>query len=139
MEEKSIKKSLRLLVAVNNNFHIGKEGGMLWRCSADLKHFKAMTLNCKCLVGRVTKDGLPPLKDRELIVVGTGHYSLEDALAQEPDWIIGGAQIYRQCIDLCDEIHISHINDNSIGDTKFEIPENYKGKIFHYFFEPNPA
>lgn len=128
---------MKLLVAVNNNFHIGKNGEMLWRSSTDLKHFKRLTLGCKCLVGRVTKDGLPPLKDRELIVVGAGHYSLNEALALNPDWIIGGAKIYKQTAHLCDEIHISHIDDDNIGDTTFEIPPNYSGKVFHYYFQTN--
>ena len=40
-----------------------------------------------------------------------------------------------QYIHLCDEVHISHINNNEIGDTKFVLPTDYKGKLFDYYFE----
>lgn len=132
---------MKAIVAVNNHFHIGKDGGMLWRCSDDLKHFKALTEGCKCLVGRVTYDGLPPLKNRELLVVSRsgkdGTIPIEEALLQKPDWVIGGDAIYRLLVSQCTELHISHINDNSIGDTTFEVPTDFKGEVFHYWFEPN--
>ncbi len=132
---------MKAIVAVNNNFHIGKKGTMMWRCSADLKHFKALTEGQKCLVGNTTKKGLPPLKNRELLVVSRsgeeGTMSLKEALEQKPDWLIGGEQLYTELLNQCTELHISHINDNTIGDAMFHIPANFQGQIFHYYFEPN--
>lgn len=130
-------KPLKIIMAINNLGYIGKNGEMLWRSSEDFKHFKNLTLNTKCIVGRKTYDLLPPLKNRELVVVGRDYTSLEDALNSDADWVIGGAEIYNQLIHFCDEVHLSIINDNSIGDTSFEIPESYKGKIFKYHFEVN--
>jgi len=130
---------LKLIIAINNLGYIGKDGGMMWKSSDDLRHFKKLTEGLKCLVGNTTKKGLPPLRNREIIVVGhdEGCYTLEEALAMNPDWIIGGATIYKQTLHLSDELHVSHINDDTIGDTSFEIPEDYKGQIFHYYFETN--
>ncbi len=133
------KRELRAIAAVNDYFHIGKEGGMLWRCSDDLKHFKKLTDGCTCVVGRKTAEGLPPLPGRRLLVVGHGlnHFSLEEALALNPDWVIGGGNLYKQLLPLCSELHLSHISDRSLGDTTFEIPVDFKGEIFDYWFEPN--
>lgn len=144
---------MKLIVAVNNLNYIGKDGGMLWKCSADLKHFKNMTEHGTLIVGKTTFNGLPPLKNRVLLVVTnkpqnhvklkegetltTRQVILEEALQMNPDWVIGGGQIYNQTVHLCDEIHISRINDDSVGDTRFEIPSDYAGKVFHYNFEPN--
>lgn len=132
---------MKLIVAVNNLGYIGKDGGMLWHCTEDLKHFKSKTLDTRCLVGRKTWEGINFLKRREFIVVGSGvelgHLKLEDAIATNSDWVIGGGRIYEQTVHLCEEIHISIIDDNTIGDVSFKIPEGYKGEIFKYYFKPN--
>jgi len=128
---------MKLIVAVNNLGYIGKDGGMIWHCTEDLKHFKALTLDTSCLVGRKTWEGINFLKRREFIVVGKEHLTLEEAKARKPQCVIGGGEIYKQVVYECDEIHLSIIDDNSIGDTSFEIPEDYKGKVFKYYFKPN--
>jgi len=94
-------------------------------------------MGCKLLVGRKTYETLPPLKGRELIVVGQGHNTLEEALAQKPDWVIGGAKIYESTLHLCDELHISRINDDTVGDTKWIDICDYIGEIHEYNFEVN--
>jgi dihydrofolate reductase len=124
---------MKLIVAINNLGYIGKEDKMLWQCKDDLKHFKHMTLGKKLLVGRKTFENLPPLKDREMLVVGTGYLTLEEALDKDPDWVIGGASIYRQTHHLCEEFHISKINNNDVGDIKFPDIE-MDGQIFYYNF-----
>lgn len=125
---------MKLIVATNNLNQIGLNGEMLWHNKEDLKHFKALTLGKKLMVGRTTFEKLPPLKDREIIVVGTGYHTLEEALNKEPDWVIGGAKLYNSTIHLCSEIHISKIDNDLMGDTEFKIPEWYKGKVFEYKF-----
>lgn len=128
---------MKLIVAVNNLGVIGNAGEIPWRCKEDLQHFKAKTLHCRCLVGNTTFKGLPPLKDRTIIPVGEGQFSLQAALDMRPEWIIGGASIYEQTVHLCDEIHMSIINNDIPGDTYFLIPADFKGKVFVYNFEPN--
>lgn len=134
---------MNLIVAVNNLGYIGKGGKMMWRCKADQLHFKEKTWNKLCLVGRVTLEGMPALKNRRFLLVsnstdpGTARYNLQQALLQQADWVIGGASIYAQTVHHCEEIHISHIDNDDVGDTKFEIPEDYKGKVVHYYFKPD--
>lgn len=128
---------MKLIVAVNNKNFIGRDNLLMWHSKADLKHFKRMTEGCKLLVGANTFSTLPYLPNREMLVVGKKYLSMKDALAGNPDWVIGGASIYKQLAHLCDEIHISYIDDDQDGDTKFFIPEDYKGVVHEYDFSPD--
>lgn len=116
-----------MIVAINKLGYIGKDGGLIWKCSDDLKWFKEVTMGKKCLVGRKTFESLPPLKGRELIVVSRNDLPLKEALKLNPDIVIGGGEIYRQTIHMINTLYLSIINDEQIGDTKFPtIPNNIK-------------
>lgn len=130
-------KGCKIIVAVNNLGYIGLNGTIPWKCSDDLKHFASKTKGCKVMCGSKTKESLPELKDREILVVGNNYMTLDDALLESPQWIIGGESIYSQVVDLCSEIHISKINDNTIGDKKFTIPPTYEGSVITYEFNVN--
>lgn len=143
---------MKLIVAVNNWGYIGRDGELMWKCKEDMQHFKRMTTNplfngkSNMIVGRKTAESLEGInfgKGRVLKVVGN-HSSLgnvvKDCLWAEAElrsdtWVIGGSQIYKHLVHLCEEIHISHINNNDKGDTSFEIPADYRGKVFHYHFK----
>lgn len=89
------------------------------------------------MVGRVTAENLPPLKDRNLLVVGSNELSLEQAMKMQPDWLIGGKKLYESALHLCTELHISIINDYTEGDVMCPDLRGFKGEIFVYEFEPN--
>lgn len=87
---------MKAIVAVNNLGFIGKGDQLLWHNKEDLRHFKKMTQHCSLLVGYRTAQGLPPLSNRELIVVdrrdsNTYHY-------EEADWCIGGKKPMRTIV-----------------------------------------
>lgn len=149
---------MKLIVAVNNGNYIGRDGQLMWRCKADLKHFKQLTVDCGIIVGRTTYEkclGGKLLPDRTHYVVTTSaSYEEHDDLNYGPMdemielamvdnflgcckdiWVIGGSEIYKQLVHLCSEIHISHINNDDVGDVKFNIPDNYRGEVKHYYFE----
>jgi dihydrofolate reductase len=126
--------NMRAIVAINSLGYIGKDDKMLWHNSQDLKHFKNLTKGGTLLVGRKTFVNLPPLKDRNIFVVGSDYLTLEEALLMKPDWIIGGRSIYEQTLHLCEELHISHINDSSVGDIKFLDRFKFNGTIYNYYF-----
>lgn len=130
---------MKLIIAVNKISVIGLNGGMAWRSSEDLKHFKRLTVGQKLLVGRTTFEGLPPLKDRELIVVGTGYHTLEEGLAKNPDWVIGGRMLYESVSHLCTEYHVSIINDFTEGDVHFPNLSDHitEDNYFEYEFDIN--
>ncbi|MBS7373602.1 MAG: dihydrofolate reductase, partial [Muribaculaceae bacterium] len=52
-------KTLSAIVAIAQNGAIGKNGDLLWHLSADLKHFKALTMGHSIVMGRRTFESLP--------------------------------------------------------------------------------
>lgn len=133
---------MKLIVAVNNKGYIGKKGEMMWHSPDDIAHFVKLTNHSSILVGRVTfeKDlKKKMLPGREVFVVGKGYLQLSEAVraaksTNKEIWVIGGASIYERLAPLCSEIHLSIIDNNNIGDRKFSIPKNYKGKVFKYHY-----
>jgi dihydrofolate reductase len=118
---------MEAIAAINKLGYLGKDGQLMWHCKEDLKWFKQITMGKKCLVGRKTYEALPNLPGRELIVVGAGHNTLEEALDLKPDIVIGGGQIYRATINMIDKIHLSIIDDDQVGDVKLcDIPMNVR-------------
>ena len=118
---------MEAIAAINKLGYLGKDGQLMWHCKGDLKWFKDVTMGKKCLVGRKTYEVLPPLPGRELIVVGKGHHTLDEALALRPDIVIGGGQIYRATMSMINKIHLSIIDDDQVGDVKLcDIPMNVK-------------
>ena len=126
------------ILAVNKVNSIGLDGGLPWRCSDDLKHFKKLTLGKNLLVGRKTFDTLPPLKDRNIFVASQNGLSIDEILCNNTiDFVIGGAEIFNKTLHLCDKIHVSIINDRTIGDTYLIIPKELKDRCIFYNFETN--
>jgi dihydrofolate reductase len=149
---------MKLIVAMNYKGYIGRAGELMWKSSEDFKHFKKMTMGGILIVGSTTFE--KDLKGRSLpgrttLVVGGKYLTLGEAVRRAiteqqfhpyggPDgrtkreiWVIGGSSIYEQLAPLCDEAHVSLINDNQIGDVTFKLPPDFRGKIITYNFEPN--
>lgn len=124
---------MKAIVAVNNLGFIGKDDTLIWHCKEDLQHFKAMTEGATCLVGWRTNEGLPPLPNREIVVDERGAKIDPDTI----DWCIGGKKTYEKWAPYFTEIHISHIDNNALGNVGF--PDltglNPKCKIFNYRFK----
>lgn len=121
---------MRAIIAVNNLGYIGKNNTMLWYCPEDFKHFKEKTMGGKLLVGYNTSLELPPLKGREVVIDTRGYYNTDI------DWCIGGKKTYEKYAHLFSELHISHINNNEIGDIMFPDLQNLNKecKVFNYYF-----
>ena len=124
------------IIAINNLGYIGKDNKLMWRCSNDLKHFKRLTNGGRCLVGYNTNLELPPLKNRTIIV---DTKDLIESDRQQIDWCIGGKKTYEKYARFFTHLHISHINNNDIGDTMMpdfsQLSEHCT--IYNYYFEPN--
>lgn len=125
---------MKAIIAKNNLSYIGKGNTMLWHCKEDLQHFKMLTEGCKLLVGYRTFEALPPLKNRELTIddrILNRHHGI--------DWCIGGKKTYEKYAQYFTELHISHIDNNDIGDVMFPDLTNLNPncKIFNYYFKTN--
>lgn len=134
IERKQTRKTMKAIIAINNKGYIGLNGALPWHCKKDLQHFKRMTMGKTLVAGRVTADTLPLLKGREIIVMSRNGLGLDEVLKLKPDFVIGGKQIYDLLIPYCTELHISRINDNTIGDTMYQLPANFKGRVVEYYF-----
>ena len=53
------KPAVTLVLARASNGVIGKDGGLPWHISADLKRFKALTMGSVMIMGRRTFESLP--------------------------------------------------------------------------------
>ena len=126
---------LSIIVAIDQNNGIGKDNSMPWHLSDDLRRFKAITMGHTVIMGRNTWLSLPfkPLKGRRNIVISTNMpetkgceiaRSIEEArnmvANEELTFIMGGARIYQQTIDIADELIVTHIHKAFDGiDTHF--------------------
>jgi len=125
-----------LVVAMSENRVIGRDGDLPWRISADLKHFKQVTMGHPVIMGRKTWESLPfPLPGRRNIVVtrnadavfeGADTVStIEGALelcrddGAEKAMIIGGGQIYAETLKDADVIELTEVHTSIDGDTVF--------------------
>ena len=138
---------MRGIIAVNNLGYIGLDGELPWKSSEDLKHFKKLTMGDPVLVGYRTYETLPPLKGRKILLDDVNrHVTMLDKTIDDIPfdyykdgdglWCIGGKKTYERYADFFDELHISHIDDNTIGDTMF--PDfsrlNPDCKVVNYYF-----
>lgn len=150
--------TVKMILAVDRGNAIGWSDGRLpWKIPADMKRFKELTTGHHIIMGRKTFESLgrpQGLPNRFNIVVTSkldGYH--EDVLATnmfemmvratqdhsdyrptEDLWIIGGATIYDQAIDLkiVDEIHMTLVDDNSGADVQLQHDlVNWKLFILH--------
>lgn len=117
---------ISIIVAVAENYAIGKKGDLLCHMPEDLKHFKQITGGHTVMMGERTFLSLPkhPLPNRRNIVltdqVGKTFegaetvYSLNEMVAaidpQEEAFVIGGGMVYRQMMERADKLYITHIH-----------------------------
>ena len=122
---------MKAIIAMNNLGYIGVNNELLWKSQQDMSHFVKMTLNQRLLVGHNTSLNLPKLKNREVIVDG------RDEEVTNVDWCIGGKKTYEKYAKYFTELHISHIDNNDIGDIMFpDLRDLSKEcKIFNYHFK----
>lgn len=131
---------ISFVVAITENNVIGRDGGLPWRLSTDLKRFKALTLGKPVVMGRVCYDSIgKPLPGRPNIVITRNPdfeaegvivaHSLEDGLkkataeaeklAVDEICVIGGGVVYREAMDRATILHVTLIKAAIEGDTFF--------------------
>lgn len=125
-----------LIAAIGKKNEIGLENKLLWQSKSDLESFKNMTEGYPILMGRKTFESLPcVLPNREHYVVSTKDgfchkdvtqvSRLEDALDlikathAEKVFVIGGASVYEQTLNIADKLVITHMDWIGKADTFF--------------------
>ena len=125
---------MNAVVAVDENWAIGKDGDQLCYISTDLKRFKELTLGHPVILGRRTLATFPggrPLKGRRNLVLSRAPAFLpegaevfrdvESLLSQVPEdsFIIGGESVYKALLPYCDRVYVTKISRSFPADTWF--------------------
>jgi dihydrofolate reductase len=130
---------IALVVAVSRNGVIGRDGGLPWHISSDLRRFKKITMGKPVIMGRKTWESLPrkPLPGRPNIVItrqrgyrAPGATVVNDAFTAlaaarghgaEEIAVIGGGEIYGMFFDQADRIYLTEVDIAVQGDTRFPV------------------
>ena len=134
-----------LIAAVAANGVIGKDNDLIWYIPEDLKYFKQTTSGKPVVMGRKTFESIvdrigKPLPKRDNIIItrqadydGRGadvtcdvnsaiftakqHAAKQDGAREF--FILGGAQIYAETINLCDRLYITEVHQDYKGVSYF--------------------
>ena len=125
--------TITIVVAISENNAIGKNNKLLWHLPNDLKHFKEITTGHTVIMGRKTYESVGrPLPNRRNIIITRQNIAIEGcevagsidaALAlcarEKEVFIVGGAEIYKQSINLTDRIYLTIVHKKFEGDSFF--------------------
>lgn len=118
---------ISLIVAYDKNQGIGRENSLAWKLSEDLKIFKKITEHNYIVMGRKTFESIGrPLPNRKNIILTRDKdyqqdkcliiNSIQEILnfaTSKPHYeifIIGGAQIYKEFVDIADRLYITEVD-----------------------------
>jgi dihydrofolate reductase len=130
---------ISLIVAMDEERGIGKDGRVPWHLSADLRRFKSLTMGHHLIVGRKTWESIGrPLPGRVMVIISRNpHYqpgncpdclvvsSLSAALdfarqaGDDEAFIGGGGEIYAQALPLADRIYLTTVHTRAGCDVFF--------------------
>ena len=129
---------MKMIVAVDENWGIGKDGDMLQPISKDLKFFRQTTTGNVIVIGRKTLESFPkkkPLPNRvNVVLTNNKAYSAEGIVlchdiekldevlapyAEKEIFVAGGGTIYKQLLPKCDTALVTKIYNTYPADTVF--------------------
>jgi dihydrofolate reductase len=130
-----IQKNISIIVAIAENFAIGKNNDLLFHLPNDLKRFKEITSGHTIIMGRNTLLSLPkwPLPNRRHIVITDKPddvfpgcetvFSIDEAIEKVKDekeaFIIGGGMIYKQFFPVAGKLYLTLVHQPFEADTFF--------------------
>ena len=129
---------MNLIVNVDKNWAIGLGSKLLVRIPQDMKYFRSMTTGHVVVMGRKTLESFPeskPLPNRVNIVLTRDQgyqapgalvvHSMEELKEElekypgEEIYVIGGGQIYREFLPLCDKAYVTKVDRAFDADVYF--------------------
>jgi dihydrofolate reductase len=130
-----IYPNIAIIVAIAQNFAIGRNNDLLFHLPDDLKRFKRITSGHAVIMGKRTLFSLPkgPLPNRRNIVITDvpGEtfpgfetvYSIDEAVAtvqnEELAFVIGGGMIYRQFYPIAGKMFLTLAHQDFEADVFF--------------------
>lgn len=129
---------LSIIVAVAANQAIGKDNQLLWHLPNDLKFFKNTTWGMPVIMGRKTFESVNKILPGRTNIVITRQASwemagvitadtLETAISKAAStnckeaFIIGGGEIYRQALPLCQTVYLTRVHAIIEGEIYFPV------------------
>ncbi|PLS18871.1 dihydrofolate reductase [Bacillus sp. M6-12] len=130
--------SLSIVVAMSKNHVIGKDNQLLWHLPSDLKEFKKITTGHTIIMGRKTFESLPSIlpERHHIVLTKNKEYQIDHEqvtvvhaigeLLSLIEWdkqyfVIGGGEIYKMLLPLCETIYVTKIHQEFTGDTVFPV------------------
>ena len=129
---------MKMIVAADRNWGIGKEGKLPWHLPKDLAWFVENTIDKTVVMGRKTFDSLPkrqPLKNRTNIVLSRDPgfdppgvtkascpkelFDILKRYDKDDVYVIGGSEIFSLLYDQCDTALVTKIDAVFDADTFF--------------------
>ena len=126
---------MEAIVAVYDDWGIGKDGTQPVALSADRKFFRQTTRGAMVIVGRRTVEDFPdqkPLPGRVNVMLsrkkqqiegftlcGSPEEAVELAKSAQRAFVIGGGSIYKQMLDFCDAVYVTKVHCTVESDTFF--------------------
>jgi len=130
-----IHQNISIIVAIAQNFAIGKNNDLLFHLPNDLKRFKQITTGHPVIMGRNTLLSLPKgaLPNRRNIVITDNPeekfagcemvFTIQEAIEavqnETEAFIIGGGMIYRQFYPMAGKIYLTLVHKDFEGDVYF--------------------
>lgn len=118
---------MNIIVAVDQNWAIGKNGSLLFHLKGDMKRFRQMTTGKTVLMGRKTLESFPgkkPLPNRRNVVLtcetkeqpgveivhSMGELTAAAAGEREDDvFVIGGGSVYAALLPHCRRAYVTRV------------------------------
>ena len=125
---------ITIIAAIAKNNALGKDNQLIWHIPADLKRFKKVTSNHHVIMGRKTFESLgKPLPNRTniiitrnlnykaegCVVVNSLNEAIEVAKEDKNPFILGGAEIYKQAIEIADKLDLTFVHHEFDADVFF--------------------
>ena len=147
-----IHHNISIIVAIAQNFAIGKNNELLFHLPNDLKRFKQITTGHPVIMGRNTLLSLPNgalPKRRNIVITDDSEekfqdcemvFSIDEAVQavknEEEAFVIGGGMIYRQFYPLAGSLYLTLVHRDFDADVYFpeidysEWKEQYREDLF---------
>lgn len=134
---------IQIIVAIAKNFVIGNEGQIPWHLSEDLKHFKEITTGHPVVMGRRTFESIGRVLPNRMNIMVSSTFTKEvegltvvkslaeaiDLVGDKTLMVIGGARMYAEALPLASTLHLTTIDTEFAGDTKFPDFTKYPFKL----------
>lgn len=132
---------ITIVIARAQNGVIGRDGGLPWHISEDLKRFKRLTMGTAMVMGRRTFDSLPGLLPgrRHIVLTRNRQWSAPGvevvhevgqalgAASGERLSVIGGADVFNLFLPLAERIELTEVLADVEGDTFIDDPRELGG------------